>query len=332
MEGKTVNRKYSVAFVFLACAILLTLGALLPDNTRDMYVKDDTKNVIATFAKVHKDALYKKIQAYSEKYKMEPVDAKVDSIWKAIPGYNGLEVNRKASYKKMKASGDFDVNKIVYKEVSPNVHLEDLGPQPIYRGNPKKPMVSLLINVAWGNEYIPKILKTLNDHQTKATFFFDGSWVKKNPDLAKMIREEGHEIGNHAYSHPDLNQRSQDETMDELEKTNDVIEGTLGIKPKWFAPPSGSFNQVTVNVADQLGMKTILWTVDTVDWKKPAASEMVSRVVSKVENGSMILMHPTKPVAEGLESMITEIQAKGYQLGTVSNLMSEKRIDTQAAK
>ena len=74
-------------------------------------------------------------------------------------------------------------------------------------------------------------------------------------------------------------------------------------------------------------MKTILWTVDTVDWKKPAPSEMVRRVVSKVENGSMILMHPTEPVAQGLGSMITEIKAKGLQLGTVSDLMSEKRID-----
>lgn len=326
-----MKRKYSMRFIFFAGALLLASGALLPEDTLDMHVKPEVENVITTSAEIYKDDLYKKIQVYSEKYKMEPIDAKIDSVWKAIPGYNGLEVNRKASYKKMKENGDFDVNKIVYKEVSPNVHLEDLGPEPIYRGNPQKPMTALLINVAWGNEYIPKILKTLHDHETKATFFLDGSWAKKNPDLAKMIHEEGHEIGNHAYSHPDLNQRSQEETMDELKKTNDVIEETLHIKPKWFAPPSGSFNQVTVNVADQLGMKTILWTVDTVDWKKPSTEEMVNRVVSKVDKGSMVLMHPTKPVAEGLESMITEIKAKGYQIGTVSNLMSEKRIDTQEA-
>ena len=77
-------------------------------------------------------------------------------------------------------------------------------------------------------------------------------------------------------------------------------------------------------------MKTILWTVDTVDWKKPLPSEMVQRVVSKVEKGSMVLMHPTKPVAEGLDSMITNITAKGYQLGTVSDLISEKRIDSSS--
>ena len=284
-------------------------------------------NNITTSSEINKDDLYRKIQTYSEQHEIEPIDAKVDRIWKVMPGYNGLNVNIKTSYKRMKKSGEFDKNKIIYKEIPPNVHLEDLAPEPIYRGNPQKPMMAFLINVAWGNEYIPGILKTLDEQQTKATFFFDGSWVKKNPDLAKTIKEAGHEIGNHAYSHPDLKQRSVAQTKEELQKTNDVIKATLGITPKWFAPPSGSFNEATIQVADQLDMKIILWTIDTVDWRKPATSEMVRRVVSKVENGSIVLMHPTRPTAEGMERMITDIKAKGLQLGTVSDLISEKRVN-----
>ncbi|MBO1912238.1 polysaccharide deacetylase family protein, partial [Microvirga sp. 3-52] len=168
--------------------------------------------------------------------------------------------------------------------------------------------VTLLINVAWGNEFIPQILKTLDEHKVKATFFFDGSWVKKNPDLAKQIFNENHEIGNHAYSHPDLKHKSPKETENELKKTNDVIEETLGVKPIWFAPPSGSFKQETITVARNLGMMTILWTADTVDWRNPSTAEMVKRVTSQVENGTMILMHPTRPTAEGLDSMIRDIQ------------------------
>nr|WP_239432818.1 polysaccharide deacetylase family protein [Sporosarcina sp. ACRSL] len=273
------------------------------------------------------EALFQKIKTYSEQHEIKPIDAKVDRVWKAIPGYNGLRINVEASYEKMKAKGKFDETLLVFEQVPPNVHLDDLDPQPIFRGNPEKPMVSLNINVAWGNEYIPTILNVLNEHQVKATFFFDGSWTKKNPDLALMIYNEGHEIGNHAYSHPDLQKRSRTETMEEISKTNDVIEKTIGFKPKWFAPPSGSFNQQTVDVAHELQMKTILWTVDTVDWKKPSPTEMVNRVVSKVENGAMILMHPTEPVAQGLSAMIADIKAKGYQLGTVSELMSEERIN-----
>lgn len=271
--------------------------------------------------------LYKRIEEYSSQHKIEPIDAKVDRVWKLIPGYNGREVDIESSYRKMILLGGFHESQIIYKEIPPNVHLDDLEPGPIYKGNPEKPMVTLLINVAWGNEYIPPILNTLEDQDVKASFFFDGSWTKKNPDLAKMIYDKGHEIGNHAYSHPDLQHRSRAETTEELRKTNEIIEETLGVKVKWFAPPSGSFNDTTIQVAHELGMKTILWTADTVDWRKPETTEMVNRVLSKVENGTMILMHPTKPTAEGLDSMITQIKDKGYKLGTVSELMSEKRED-----
>ena len=315
-----------ILIVFLSTFIstfILTLTDLVgPINTATTTIGSGTAAL-----KEKNDELYKEIKAHREEHKIEPIDAKVDRVWKIIPGYNGLDVDIEASYKKMKSDGNFHKNQVVYKETPPNVHLENLAPNPIYRGNPEKPMVALLINVAWGNEYIPEILKILNDHQTKATFFFDGSWVKKNPDIAKMIYREGHEIGNHAYSHPDLNKRSKNDTIQELEKTNALIEETIGIKPKWFAPPSGSFNHVTVQVANDLNMKTILWTVDTVDWRKPSTLEMVRRVVINVDNGSMVLMHPTKPVAEGLEVMIKGIKAKGLKLGTVSDLMSEKRID-----
>ena len=266
------------------------------------------------------------IQAYATKNNTEPIDAKLDRVWKAIPGYNGLTINVEESHLAMWESSNFDAKKLVYKEVPPKIHLTDLPPSPIYRGNPEKPMVTLLINVAWGNEFIPQILKTLDEHEVKATFFFDGSWVKKNPDLAKKIYDKNHEIGNHAYSHPDLKHKSPKETEIELTKTNDVIEETLGIKPVWFAPPSGSFNQETITVARNLNMLTILWTVDTVDWKNPSTSEMVNRVTSQVENGTMILMHPTRPTAEGLDNMIRDIQEKGYVIGTVSELMSEERI------
>ncbi|WP_252504193.1 polysaccharide deacetylase family protein [Sporosarcina sp. Marseille-Q4943] len=310
----------AMKYLLLVGAFLVTLGSFTVPRTA-MFHDSTMKNAVKN------EALYQEIESYSEQHEIKPVDAKVDTVWKAMPGYNGLRVDVKASYAKMKKAGKFDESKLVFEEVPPAVHLDDLEPQPIFRGNPEKPMVSLNINVAWGNEFIPPILKILDEHQVKATFFFDGSWVKKNPDLAMMIHKKGHEIGNHAYSHPDLQKRSRAETMEEISKTNDVIEETIGFKPKWFAPPSGSFNQQTVDVADELNMKTILWTVDTVDWRKPEPSEMVRRVVSKVENGSMILMHPTEPVAQGLGAMIAEIKAKGLQLGTVSELMSENRID-----
>ena len=278
-------------------------------------------------SQVEKKTLVEEIRSYAKEVQAKPIDAKIDRVWKAIPGYNGLSVDIDASVQKMWPGQTFDKDKIVLKEVPPQVHLSDLPPSPIYRGNPEKPMVALFINVAWGNEFIPTILETLKKHDVKATFFFDGSWVKKNPDLAKSIYQEKHEIGNHAYSHPDLQHLSQQATIEELNKTSDVIEQTLGIRPEWFAPPSGSFNQQTIEIARKLDMYTVLWTVDTVDWRKPATADMVRKVLSEISSGSMILMHPTKPVAEGLGEMIEGIEKQGYVLGTVSQIMSEKRIE-----
>lgn len=281
----------------------------------------------AMFTSKKNQDLLTTIQSYAQEFDQEPVDATVDKIWKAIPGYNGITVDVEASYLKMIMIGGFNKKRMLYRETKPKIHLKDLPPSPIYKGNPEKPMVSLLINVAWGNEFIPKIIETLEENKVTATFFFDGSWVKKNADLALLIKEQGHEIGNHAYSHPDLKQKTRTETIEELTMTNEIIYSTVGIKPEWFAPPSGSFKQETIDIAHELGMFTILWTVDTVDWKKPATTEMVKRVTSQISNGSMILMHPTKPTAEGLEQIIKAISTDGYQIGTVSDMMDERRIE-----
>lgn len=273
-----------------------------------------------------KDMLYEKIQAAAKKYNEPAIDARIDKVWKAIPGYDGLKVDVEASYKKMKKSDGFNKDELVFREVKPNVHLSDLPPSPIYKGNPNKPMVSLMVNVAWGNEYLSEILKVMKAEHVHATFFLDGSWVKKNPDFVKMIAEQGHEIGNHAYSHPDMKAMSAATIRSEIQKTNTVIRATLGRTPKLFAPPSGSYGPQVVNIADNLGMKTILWTADTVDWKKPQAFEMAQRVLQQVHAGTLILMHPTSSTAEGLKMMIDGIRDRGYQIGTVSSLLSEKRL------
>jgi probable sporulation protein (polysaccharide deacetylase family) len=270
--------------------------------------------------------LYEKIQAESKKYVQKPVNAVVDKVWKAIPGYNGLTVDIDASYEKMQNHGEiFDKTKLVFKETEPDIQLKDLPPAPIYKGNPEKSMVTFLVNVAWGNEYIPHILKVMKEYNVRSTFFLDGSWTKDNAKLAKMILEEGHEIGNHAYSHPNMKQLTEVRIREELQKTNDVIYATLEVTPKYFAPPSGSFRQEVVDIADEFNMNTIMWSVDTVDWKKPEPHTMVQNILNKVHPGAMILMHPTSSTATGIEQMILGIKAKGYQIGTVTQLLDESR-------
>ena len=290
----------------------------------DTYVSSLKGNVL-TVGK-QENPLYQSIVKNAPTYEIPPSDAKIDRVWKAIPGYNGIKVDIDASYKNMKKNGIFDEKKLVYKQIEPAIHLKDLPPSPIYRGHPEKPMVSFIINVAWGNEYLPEILATLKRHQVTASFFLEGNWVKNNPDLAKMIVSAGHEVGNHSYSHPNMQKLTASQTRDQMVRTNEVIEAATGKKSVWFAPPSGSYRDETVKIAAELNMKTVMWTVDTIDWQKPSPDQLINRVITKIDNGSMVLMHPTDSTAKSLDRLITLIKEKGLQISTVSDLMSEERM------
>lgn len=274
------------------------------------------------------DPLLAQIRAEADKRRIEPIDAVNDRVWKAVPGYNGREVDIDKTYEKAKAAGPGQKLEFVYRELKPKVSLDDLGAVPIFRGNPNKTMAAFMINVAWGNEYIIPMLDTLDEANVKATFFFDGSWLKKNTNLALEIQKRGHQLENHAYSHPNMSQLDDSRARLEISKTKDLLKEKLGVENRWFAPPSGDYNQRTVDLAAEQGLKTVLWTVDTVDWQKPAASTIIQKIAQKVEPGSLILMHPTASSRDALKGMIQVIERKGIKLGTVAETLSSERIDT----
>ena len=270
----------------------------------------------------------KKLTDLKNKHDIKPIDARIDPVWKAIPGYDGLTLNVEASLKKMSEIGKWDDGAIVFEEVKPQTGLSNLKPSPIYKGNAEKPMVSFMINVAWGNEYLPDILQTLEKYKVKSTFFLDGSWVSKYPEEAMKIKQAGHEIGSHAYSHPDMKNLTMNRIRLELTKTNEVLQKELKLKPVLFAPPSGSYDDRTVQLAAQEGMYTVLWTLDTIDWRKPSPSTIIERINPQLANGNMILMHPTESSSKALPKMIEGAKAKKLKVGTVGELLSSKRIYT----
>ncbi|MBX9972456.1 polysaccharide deacetylase family protein [Cytobacillus firmus] len=319
-------------FIHIAIMFVIAL-AFINNPFTDQYVsglKQETGAVIVSKAK---DSLYEEIAAKKEEYSIPAQDAKIDPVWKAIPGLNGIEIDVEASYKKMKSEKEFNEDKLVFKPIEPKVKLKDLPPSPVYKGHPDKPMVSFIINVAWGNEYLSGMLATLKEHNVSASFFLEGRWVKNNPELARMITDAGHEVGNHSYTHPDMKVISSAKTREEIQKTNDVIEATMDEKLNkpitWFAPPSGSYRDETVKIAAEKNLGTVMWTVDTVDWKKPPPDVLINRVLSKVHNGALILMHPTDSTEKSLDRLITGLKQKNLQIGTVSEMLSEKRIQNR---
>lgn len=310
---------------FMFCTFLLVVFVSSPyifqsSDVEDVFVHTES------FEEVNKDnqKLLQEIKERADQLSRSPDNAYIDKVWKKTPGRYGATVNIEESYENMKKQGTFKRKLLVYDYIKPNVLLEDVDPSPIFRGHPEKEAVALMINVSWGTEYIPSILDILAKEEVKATFFIDGSWAKENAEYLEMIYDEGHLIGNHAYSHPNMRNLSQAEIKQEITQTEDIIEAITDERTKWFAPPSGSFNQSVVDIADKEGMETILWTVDTIDWKEPSVDEMLERVSSKVHPGALILMHPTKPVSKGLGDMIQDIKGKKLEIMTVEELLDEK--------
>lgn len=273
-----------------------------------------------------RERLLSLINAEAEKRNILPVNARIDRVWRAIPGYNGLVVDVEKTLDAALLAPPSESISYIFKEVEPEIKLNDLGPHPIYRGNPNKKMISLMINVAWGNEYIDSILKTLKREKVKATFFLDGSWLNKNAEIAKRIQADGHEMSNHAYTHPDMSALNRQAQYNQIAKTEALLKSSLNVNNRWFAPPSGAFNEATVQIAEEMGLKTVLWTIDTIDWQKPPADTIVRKIAQKLEPGSLILMHPTSSTRDALAGIIATAKEKGYAIGTVSETLSSKRL------
>jgi len=194
------------------------------------------------------------------------------------------------------------------------------APAPIYKGESKN-RVSLMINVYWGTEYIEPMLNILNKHNVKTTFFVGGSWAAEQEETLKKIYAEGHEIGNHGFYHKDCKKIGEKRTREEIEITHKLIKEILGIEMNLFAPPSGSFSSKTLEIAQSLDYKTIMWTADTIDWRDQDKDLIIKRATSKISGGALILMHPTKMTVEALDEILNTIESKNLVVSTVSSTL-----------
>lgn len=273
---------------------------------------------------VNEDPLKIEIESIKDVYYIEPISAYTDPIYKNTPGLNGLEVNVNKSYEKMKVNG-FDEKLLVFSEIKPDLVLDDLEAGPIFRGNEKKQSVAFMINVATGSEYIPDMLDIFDEYNLNVSFFVDGQFVVNHEQLIFDMAMTGHDIENHGYKHSDVKGKKISEIKEDIEYTNKAIYEIILKNPTFFTPPSGSFDENAALAVDELDMKLVLFSCDTIDWRKPSPEKIVHRVTSGVKNGSIILMHPTENTIKALPTIITELQNSGYKINTVKEHLSERR-------
>ena len=178
-----------------------------------------------------------------------------------------------------------------------------------------------MINVYWGTEYLDSILETLNTYNVKCTFFVGGQWAEKEQEYLQKIYDSGHEIGNHGYFHKDQDKLNYDGNYTEINSNHKLIKTLLNIDMNLFAPPSGAYNNSTLQVASDLGYKTIMWSKDTIDWRDKDVDLIYSRATKNVCGGDLILMHPTECTAKALPKILDYYLANNLTATTVTQTL-----------
>ncbi len=195
---------------------------------------------------------------------------------------------------------------------------------PVYSIGTQEKVVALTFDISWGTKVPEPVLNVLEEKQVTCTFFLSGPWVERNPEIAKKIKEKGHEIGSHGYRHVNLSGLSSSEIQTELLKTSKILEDILGVKPWLLRTPNGDYNNRVVQAAESLGYTVIQWDTDSLDWTKPGANKILERVIKKAHPGDIILMHASDSAIETPEALprvIDELRKKGYRFVPVSELL-----------
>ncbi len=195
---------------------------------------------------------------------------------------------------------------------------------PIYNVETEEKKVAISFDSAWGADKTLKILDVLKQYNSRGTFFLVGFWVEKYGDMVKAIKEAGIEIGTHSNTHPDFANLSKEQMRLELTSSMEKIQNITGDPVKLFRAPYGSYNNTLLNLTDELGLKTIQWNIDTLDWKGLSGTQMLNRVLNKICNGSIILCHNNSDnIIEGLTLILDKLTSMGYSVVSVGELIMQ---------
>ncbi|MCT4553558.1 MAG: polysaccharide deacetylase family protein [Pelagimonas sp.] len=185
------------------------------------------------------------------------------------------------------------------------------------------PVVAMTFDDGPHPSLTPKLLDMLKARGLRATFYLIGNRVVTWPDIVRRIADEGHEIGNHSWSHPNLAKRSNASVLREIDRTSDAIFKITGRPPVTFRPPYGSFTKrQRLMLYEQRNLPTILWSVDPQDWRRPGASVVARRILNGSRPGSIILSHDIQSgTVRAMPNTFDGLSQRGMKFATVSQMM-----------
>lgn len=191
----------------------------------------------------------------------------------------------------------------------------------LYVGDANQKEIYITFDAGFENGNTERILDALKKHGVKATFFLVGNYFETQPELVKRMAEEGHTIGNHTYSHPDMSKISDIQSFQtELQKNEALYRDILGSEmPKLYRPPQGKFCEENLKMAQQLGYSTVFWSLAYVDWytdDQPTPEQAFSKLLPRIHPGAVVLLHSTSSTnAKILDELLTKWEETGYSFG-----------------
>ncbi len=196
-----------------------------------------------------------------------------------------------------------------------------------YLGNTEKKVLYLTFDAGYENGCTEKILDVLEKHQVKAAFFLVGHYMEKNPELVRRMARDGHIVGNHTLHHKDMRKLSGDAFAQELTGLEEVYRQVTGQElPKFYRPPQGNYTQQNLEQAQELGYKTVFWSLAYADWdtkNQPDHKKAMEKLLGRTHNGAVVLLHSTsKTNAEILDELLAAWESRGYRFGTLEELFA----------
>ena len=201
--------------------------------------------------------------------------------------------------------------------------LKELGA--VYTGDTSKKRIYLTFDSGYENGYTAKILDTLKKHNAHGTFFLVGNYIRTSPDLVKRMVSEGHTIGNHTMTHPDMSEASDEEVTKEIKDLEKLFSETTGKElPKFYRPPQGKYSEQNLKCVQKMGYTTVLWSLAYADWNndsQPTKEQAFGKLIPRIHNGAVVLLHSTsKTNSEILDELLTKWEELGYSFGDISEL------------
>jgi peptidoglycan/xylan/chitin deacetylase (PgdA/CDA1 family) len=194
----------------------------------------------------------------------------------------------------------------------------------LVRGDPALPLIALTFDAGAGDGAVRQLLNVLRDRGVKSTFFIAGAFAARYPDIVARIAEEGHELANHSYTHPDYRKLSEAEMRSETRRGTAAIEAAAGVRiaPLW-RPPFGGRDDRVLRVVEEEGFRSIYWTFDSGDWIEGATTDRVRSAVLRQAVAGAVVVHHVSPnaTAQAMPDIIDELRSRGFDLVTVSEII-----------